>query len=64
MKINEVTAAKTLLETKQANRIGCTTTLFNTVIDTGIAGDIAILANELSDLNLRRTDLNRWLAAY
>ena len=53
-----------MIETKQSNRVGCTTTLFNTVIDQGIAGDIAILADELSVLNDRRTDLNRWLAAY
>ena len=53
-----------MLQTKQSNRVGCDATFFNTVIDTGIAGDIAILADELSVLNERRVDLNRWLAAY
>ena len=64
MKIGEVTAAKTLAETKQGTRNGCSPSVFNTVIDDGIAGDIALLAAELNDLNERRADLNRWLTAY
>ena len=59
-----MTAKKTLAEAKQGTRNGCSPSVFNTVIDQGIAGDIALLSAELNDWNERRADLSRWLAAY
>ena len=59
-----MTAAKALLQSKQGSRNGCDPSVFNTVIDDGIAGDIALLDADLNDLNERSGDLNRWLTAY
>ena len=59
-----MTAAKALAETKQGTRNSCSPSVFNTVIDQGISGDIALLTADLNDLNERSADLNRWLSAY